>query len=154
MSQLRLANTPVGVDLNLLWAVAHLRTPTCKGPYAQALLTNKTGLITNPLARAYFIPKKRRRNLWGAGEIWVNLAASCFPKPRLTMKGQDTQEPQLGCMVGQLQGPPSQQGLAPSAGHFLGPLIFPQELAKAVFSSRFILSWFIYLCICFPFSLA
>lgn len=36
----------------------------------------------------------------GAGEISVNLVTSCSPKPGLTMKGQDTQEPQLGCMVG------------------------------------------------------
>lgn len=69
------------------------------------------------------------------------------------MKGQDTHQPQLGCMVGLLQGPSSQQLLTPSAGHFLGPLIFPQELAKPVFSSRLTLSWFIYF-ICFLFSLA
>ena len=33
---------------------------------------------------------------------------------------------------------------ASSAGYFLGPLIFPQKLAKPAFSSRFVPSWFIY----------
>lgn len=33
---------------------------------------------------------------------------------------------------------------ASSAGYFLGPLIFPRELAKPAFSSRFVPSWFIY----------
>ena len=57
-----------------------------------------------------------------------------------------------GLHGGLLQGPPSQQLLTPPAGHFLGPLIFPQELAKPVFSSRLTLPWFIYF-ICFLFSL-
>ena len=42
---------------------------------------------------------------------------------------------------------------ASSTGYFLGPLIFPQELAKPAFSSRFVPSWFIY-CIRLLFSLA
>lgn len=112
------------------------KNPDTKGPYSQALLTNKVkGLSTNPLARAYFIPKKRRRNLGGVGSGRdVSEPCSLPLSQRLTRKGQ---EPQLGCAVGRLQGPPSQPALAPSAGHFLGPLIFPQEPAKPVLPSRF-----------------
>lgn len=116
------------------------KNPDTKGPYSQALLTNKVcllankGLITNPLARAYFIPKKRR-NLGGVGSGRdVSQPCSLPLSQRLTRKGQ---EPQLGCAVGRLQGPPSQPALAPSAGHFLGSLIFPQEPAKPVLPSRF-----------------
>lgn len=49
------------------------------------------------------------------------------------MKGQDPQEPPQDRRVEKVQGPPSQQPLSPSAGHFLRPLIFPQGLAKTVF---------------------
>ena len=70
------------------------------------------------------------------------------------MKGQDTRSLCHAARwgrAGKKSGRPATS--APSAGYFLGPLMFPQELARVAFPSRFIPSWFIY-CICLLVSLA
>lgn len=104
----------------------------------------------------YFIPKRGVEIFggWGGGRYIGQHCSLRVPKPRLTMKGQDARSlchaARWGRASTKSRGPATS---APSAGYFLGPLMFPQELARAAFPSRFIPSWFI-CCICLLVSLA